>query len=177
VRALILSVVLLLPLAGCGDQYADVQSDNPSRIAEGLVFTRADGSSYQVDQAVAHCSTSDVSGTQYVQLEVDDDSANQPRFLLEVAAGVTGTRQLPLRDKLWAAIRKDGTGPADLLVLAHDPHDGTRLAAFGSHASGTVTVTEASCDPQPRITIQISAELDNPSGHTVHVQGGLASVT
>ncbi len=174
-RVLVLSAISLLLLAGCGDEYADVQPDNPKRIADGLVFTRADGSSYELDDAVASCNHSDVTETDYVQLAVED--GNEQRFLVEVAAGVTGTRELPLRDRLWAPLREDGTGPNDVLVLAQDPQDDTRLAGFGSQASGTVTVTEASCDPQPRISLQINAELANPSGRPVRVQGGLASVS
>ena len=174
-RVLILSVLGLLVLAGCGDQYADVQPENPSRVADGLVFTRADGSSYELDEAVASCSHNDVTGTEYVQLAVEEK--HQRPFLVEVAAGVTGTRELPLRDRLWSPTRRDGTGPADLLVLAQDPEDGARLAGFGSTATGTVTVTEASCDPQPRITVQINAELAGPSGVPLRVKGGLASVS
>ena len=49
-------LVLLLVLAGCGgDEYAELDPKNPSRAAEGLVFTRADGSSYEVNDAVARC--------------------------------------------------------------------------------------------------------------------------
>jgi hypothetical protein len=124
---------------------------------------------------VARCSHSDVTGTDYVQLAVEE--GDQRPLLVEVAAGVTGTRELPLRDRLWAPARSDGTGPADLLVLAQDPKDGARLAGFASTARGTVTVTEASCDPQPRITVQINAELAGPSGAPMRVKGGLASVS
>ena len=49
-------LILLLVLAGCGaDEFADLEPKNPSRAAEGLVFTRADGSSYEIKDAVAKC--------------------------------------------------------------------------------------------------------------------------
>jgi hypothetical protein len=170
---LVLSVCGLLVLAGCGDQYATLRPDNPTHLADGLVFTRADGSSYEVDGAVAaRCTTSPVTGTEYVNL-TDPESG----FLLEVVAGVTGTRELPLHDKLLAPTRKDGTGPADLLVLARDPASGARLTGFGQRARGTVTVTEAACDPQPRVTFRISAQLADPDGRPVKVAGGLATVS
>ena len=45
----------LLVLAGCGDQFATLEPENPATAAEGLVFTRADGSSYTMKDAVAQC--------------------------------------------------------------------------------------------------------------------------
>jgi hypothetical protein len=179
VRVLGPGLVSLLVLAGCGSQYAHVQPKNPSRVSDGLVFTRADGSSYKLDDAVVRCTRSKGMGTEYVQLIAEGQQGAGVRapFLLEVVAGVTGTRQLPLRDRLAVPMRSDGTGPSDLLVLADDPRSGDHLLAFGNRARGSVTVTEAACDPQPRVTFRIDASLAGEDGRPVRVHGGLASIS
>ena len=54
-RALVSGLICLLVLAGCGSDFATVEPKNPSRVSDGLVLTRADGSSYVVKKAVARC--------------------------------------------------------------------------------------------------------------------------
>jgi hypothetical protein len=38
-------LILSLAVVACGDNFATIEPDNPTRSAEGLVFTRVDGSS------------------------------------------------------------------------------------------------------------------------------------
>ena len=175
-------LAFLFVLTGCGSEYANVQPDNPTKVADGLVVTRADGSSYEMTDAVAECAHSVTSGTEYVYLSVPAEKAGTadpqgPAFVIEVASGVTGTRELPLRDRTPLVASGHGMGPVDLLVLANDPLSGGPLGAFGQHARGTVEVTEASCDPDPRLTFRIDATLLSPTGRTVTIRGGMATIT
>ena len=172
-----LTGLLVLVLAGCGSSFAEVQSKNPAHLADGLVFTRADGSTYELEDAVATCTRSEVTGTEYVYLTALDDHSRHTGFVLQVVAGVTGERELPLRDRLPARRLEHRQGPTDLSLLAADPRTGSRFLPRGSQAHGLVSVTEASCDPEPRLTFQIDATLLAANGRPVRVKGGLATVT
>ena len=48
-------LLLASVVAACGDDFATLEPENPTRAADGLVFTRADGSSYEMTDAVATC--------------------------------------------------------------------------------------------------------------------------
>jgi hypothetical protein len=118
VRALGPALLLaLLVLTGCGSDYATIGPENPRHLADGLVFTRADGSTYRVDDAVATCVRSDVTGTEYVYLAASEGHAD---FVLEVVAGVTGERQLPLDDQAPLRRLAGRKGPNDVSLLAAD---------------------------------------------------------
>ena len=167
-RALGPALLSLLVLAGCGNAFAKVESKNPSKVADGLVFTRADGSSYEVNDTVARCTRSGVMGTEYVYVTEPAATGPGTRFFLRVALGVTGAQRLPLPTRTGALF--------DLRMFARDPATGRRLSAIGP-ARGEVTITEATCDPEPRLSFQIDASMANPAGRPVKVRGGLASLT
>ena len=149
-------------LTGCGADFATIEPDNPSQVSDGLVFTRADGSSYEVKAAAAQCIHGGVMGTEYVRVDADV-------FVLEVAAGISGEHQLPLT-KRW------GPPDTDLVLRANDPQTGDHLTGAARRARGAVVVNEATCDPEPRLSVQIDARLAGPQGGPVTVQGGLATV-
>jgi hypothetical protein len=164
VRFLGFALLLAIVLAGCGDDFASVGSRNPRSVSDGLTFTRADGSSYAVKEAVARCTPSGDTGTEYVYVT---DPTGSSTFFLRVALGVDGERQLPLRTP---------GDQHDLTLVATDPQNGAHLDAT-NRAQGELTITEATCDPEPRLSFRIDARLAPPSGGPVKVHGGLASVT
>ena len=148
-------LIVLLALVGCGgDEYAELDPRNPSRAAEGLVFTRADGSSYKINDAVAKCiEHRKLPGVKVVRLIAPADprqylgasDAREPALIVDVALGVQGTRKLPLQE------RDHDTGPSDLVV-------------FG-------------VDPEPRLSVAVDATLGSEVGQPeVQVEGGLASM-
>ena len=118
-------LILLLVLAGCGgDEYAELDPKNPSRAAEGLVFTRADGSSYEITDAVARCiEHRQVPGVEVVRLiapadgpqSVRGSEGREPTLVVDVAVGVQGTMKLPLQE------RDEVAGPSDAVVFGVDP--------------------------------------------------------
>ena len=169
-------VSLVLVTAGCGADFATVEPDNPSRVADGLVVTRADGSSYEMNDAVAECRTDpDHPGVQIVRLNAPADAGTERRretFLYaEVVPGVLGTRELPLDE------RDSGAGPSDLTLFGVDSQTRNELSASLRQATGTVTVVEATCDPEPRIAIHVDATLASEVGQPgERVRGSLASV-
>ena len=122
----------LLVLAGCGDEFATVEPKNPATAAEGLVFTRADGSSYEMKDAVAQCvEHRELPGVKVVRLTApadgretaDDSDGREPALIVEVALGVQGTRRLPLPE------RDHGAGPSDVVLFGVDPDDTTSCPA------------------------------------------------
>ncbi len=169
-------LLLVLVLAGCGDDFATVEPENPSTAAEGLVFTRADGSSYRMKDAVAECvEHRDLPGVKIVRLTAPasprqsaDDS--EPALVVEVALGVQGTRRLPLRE------REYGAGPSDVELSGVDPERHIELSGTVEKASGKMTVFEATCDPEPRLSLTVDATLASKVGPNVQVEGGLASM-
>jgi hypothetical protein len=172
-------LLLLLVLTGCGDDFATVEPDNPSRAAEGLVFTRADGSSYTMKDAVAQCiEHRDLPGVKVVRLtapaslrqSAGGSDGRKPALVVEVALGVQGTRRLPLRE------REYGAGPSDVVLFGVDPERHNQLSGTVEKASGKMTVFEATCDPEPRLSLTVDATLASKVGPKVQVEGGLASM-
>jgi len=173
-------LILLLVLTGCGaDEFAELEPRNPSRAAEGLVFTRADGSSYEITDAVARCvEHRKLPGVKTVQLVAPADrhvfsgsDGRQPALVVEVALGVQGTRKLPL------PTRDYDTGPSDVIVSGVDPERHNELSGTVEEASGEMTVLEATCDPEPRLSLAVDATLASKTGRpNVQVEGGLASM-
>ncbi len=167
-------LVALLALAACGDDFATVEPDNPDRAAEGLVFTRADGSSYEIEDAVATCLPSEQKpGLDVVRLTAPADAEvphSTPFLLVEAVPGVTGRFSLPLKERVW------GAGPSDLVVFGIDSRRRNELSGSVETASGRITVREAACDPEPRLSITIDARLGSEIGLPgVRVSGGMAS--
>jgi hypothetical protein len=172
-------LALLLVLAGCGgDEYAELDPKNPSRAAEGLVFTRADGSSYEVNDAVARCiEHREVPGAEVVRLVApagrsdDGSEGREPALVVDVAVGVQGTMRLPLPE------RDHQAGPSDAVVKGVDPERHDELSGTVEEASGEMTVFEATCDPEPRLSVAVDATLASDRGRPkVQVKGGLASL-
>ncbi|MET0997674.1 MAG: hypothetical protein ABWX73_03070 [Marmoricola sp.] len=166
-RALGPGLLCLLVVAGCGTDFATVEPDNPSRVSDGLVLTRADGSSYEVKRAVARCGRTPV-GADYLVLTAADTRA-VPLVTAKVTSGLSGSWRLPL-DTNSAATR-------DLVVRASDPVTGARFSALSNRAAGEVTVTEATCEPEPRLTLRIHATLLDQDHRPLKVEGSLASLT
>ena len=173
-------LILLLVLSGCGgDEYAELDPKNPSRAAEGLVFTRADGSSYEITDAVAKCvGHRKLPGVKVVRLIAPADrlragrsEGREPALVVDVALGVQGTRRLPLQE------RDHNTGPSDVVVSAEDPQRDNELSGTVEEATGKMTVLEATCDPEPRLSVAVDATLASEvGGPNVQVEGGLASM-
>ena len=174
-------LVLLLVLTGCGgDEYAELDPKNPSRAAEGLVFTRADGSSYEVNDAVARCiEHRKLPGVEVVRLvaparwpeAADGSEDREPALVVSVAVGVHGTMKLPLTERDYEA------GPSDAVVWGVDPERHNQLSGTVEEASGEMTVFEATCDPEPRLSVVVDATLASKPGRPkVQVEGGLASL-
>lgn len=174
-------LIILLVLTGCGgDEFADLDPRNPSRAAEGLVFTRADGSSYEIQDAVAKCvDHRKLPGVKVVRLIAPADrrravrasDGREPTLVVEVALGVQGTLKLPLEERDYE------TGPSDAVVSGIDPERHNKLSGTVQASSGKLTVLEATCDPEPRLSVAVDATLGSEIGQPkVQVEGGLASM-
>ncbi len=79
-------------------------------------------------------------------------------FTVEALPGVTGTYELPLDERDYDA------GPSDLTLFALDSRRRNELSGSVEEASGKVTVREATCDPEPRLSITIDARLASEIG-------------
>jgi hypothetical protein len=173
-------LILLLVVAGCGaDEFAELEPKNPSRAAEGLVFTRSDGSSYEIKDAVAKCiEHRTLPGVKVVRLVAPANrrqslgsDGKEPVLVVDVALGVQGTMKLPLQERDY------DTGPSDVVVFGADPERHNELSGTVEEASGEVTVLEATCDPEPRLSVAVDATLGSEIGQPkVQVEGGLASM-
>ena len=88
-----------------------------------------------------------------------------------MALGVQGTRKLPLQERDY------DTGPSDVVVFGVDPERHNELSGTVEEASGEMTVLEATCDPEPRLSLAVDATLASETGRpNVQVEGGLASM-
>ena len=77
---LISPIVLgLLALAGCGEDFATLEPKNPDRAADGLRFTRADQSTYGLEDATARCTRVESTGTMLVVLAAHPDGEDDSR--------------------------------------------------------------------------------------------------
>ena len=172
---LLLCSLAALGCSACGDDFATLEPQNPTRAADGLVFTRGDGSSYELEDAVASCYAAEQKpGLEVVRLTaptgVTEGAGKWPSLLVEVVPGTTGTFRLPLEERAWEA------GPSDLTVFALDSRRHNELSGSQEEASGTITIRESTCDPEPRLTIRIDARLASEIGLPgLHVTGGMAS--
>jgi hypothetical protein len=167
-------LLLASVVAACGDDFATLEPDNPTRAADGLVFTRADGSSYEMKDAVATCRPSEQKpGVEVVRLTAPasvEESNQPPVFTVESLPGATGTFTLPLEERAYDA------GPSDLTLFALDSRRKNELSGSVEEATGKVTVREATCDPEPRLSLTIDARLASEIGlPPLRVTGGMAS--
>jgi hypothetical protein len=167
-------LLLAAAVTACGDQYATAEPDNPSSAADRLVFTRVDGSSYELTDAVATCRASEQKpGVEVVTLTAPAsarDTNRPPYFSVESLPGVTGTFALPLKERAYDA------GPSDLTLFALDARRTNELSGSVEGARGAVTIREATCDPEPRLSVTLDARLASEIGlPPLHVAGGMAS--
>ena len=89
---------------------------------------------------------------------------------IEVVPGVSGSRKLP------TPLRDPGAGPPDIRLLALDAEHGRTLSGADPRAGGTVTVFEATCDPEPRLSLAVDATLPGAAPRQqVRVRGGIAT--
>jgi hypothetical protein len=167
-------LILSLAVVACGDNFATIEPDNPTRSAEGLVFTRVDGSSYEMDDAVATCFAAEGKpGVEVVRLTAPTavtQGKQAPAFVVEVVPGATGTFRLPLQE------RDSETGPSDVTVFALDSRRHNELSGSREESRGSITIGESTCDPEPRLSITIDARLASEIGlPPLRVSGGMAS--
>ena len=171
-RLILISPIVLglLAPAGCGDDFARVEPKNPDRAADGLRFTRADRSTYRLEDATARCTRVESTGTTLVVLAAHPDGEEAPALTLRVPDGLVGTRELPLKPPVR------GAAALDVSLAASDPETGDPLTASRAPARGTMTIVEATCSPEPRLAVRINGVLTTPQGRPEHVTGGLATL-
>jgi hypothetical protein len=165
-------LVGLLALTACGKDFATVEPDNPERAADGLRFSRADRSTYELEDATARCTTVPGTGTTVVVLAAhpDDAADDAPALTLRVPDGMVGTRELPLKPLVR------GAAALDVSLVVSDPLTGDRLTASRRPARGTIDIVEATCDPEPRLAVRIEGVLATSTGRREQVTGGLATL-
>ncbi len=174
-RLLGLLIVPLVLLSGCGGSFATVEPENPERAAEGLVVTRADGSSYELEDAVASCYAAEQKPDLEVlrltaPASVTSGDRSHGMFMVEVVPGTVGSYRLPLEERDWAA------GPPDVTLFVADPRRRNELNGALEKSRGRITIREATCDPEPAISVTLDAELGSEIGRPpVKVEGGMAS--
>ena len=95
---------------------------------------------------------------------------DDPALTLRVPDGLVGTRELPLKPPV------KGAAALDVSLTASDPKTGDPLTASRAPARGTMTIVEATCDPEPRLAVRIDGVLTTPQGRPEHVTGGLATL-
>jgi hypothetical protein len=168
-------LMLAVVVAGCGDDFATIEPKNPSTVADGLVFTRGAGSSYEIKNAVATCSaSSQVPGLQVLRLiapaNAVQGSTRRAGFVVEVVPGTTGTFSFP------TSVRDKFAGPSDVTVLAFDARRRNELNGSRQGSRGEITIRESTCDPEPRLSVTIDATLGSQTGlPPLKVTGGMAS--
>ena len=174
-RRLGLLVVALALLAACSADFATVEPENPEHAADGLVLTRADGSSYELEDAVASCYAAEQNpDLEVLRLTAPSSVTRGDRshgtFLVEVVPGTTGTYRLPLEE------RDHDAGPSDVTVVVLDPRRENELNGSLEESHGQITIREATCDPEPRMTVLVDATLASEIGlPALGVKGGMAS--
>ena len=166
----LISPIVLGLLAGCGKDFATVGPKNPDRAADGLRFTRADHSTYEIQDATARCTTVSPTGTSLVVLAAHPTGEHDPALTVRVPAGLVGERDLPLKPPV------KGAAALDVTLAASDPKTGDPLSASRAPARGTMTIVEATCDPEPRLAVRIDGVLTTPQGRSEQVTGGLATL-
>lgn len=179
-----LALLLTLSLEGCEQNSEDTPSiaeaaehssvDDAASTEDGLTFTSR--GSYEIHEATAVCQPSvEHEDTMVVRMNAPPDYWKQrkPRvaFLyVEVVPGAEGVYELPL----------DGGGDdhlQDVTVFSYDPETKNELSGSVETSTGTITIREASCDPEPRLDFTIRATLGSEYADMspVHVVGGLSA--
>ncbi len=67
-----------------------MEPKNPDRAADGLRFTRADRSTYRLEDAAARCTTVESTGTTLVVLAAHPDGEDAPVLTVRVPDGLMG---------------------------------------------------------------------------------------
>jgi hypothetical protein len=193
--ALVVAAALLL--GGCSDDGSDSEGDSaevvggtviegasdddPDKVSnpeDGLTFTRAVGTTYEMHDATVECIDSPehpgtevvrlTSPAQYKKLFVKG-RITKPFFYVEVLPGTKGRADLPLSGG------DEDTAPP-VTVFGVDSADQNELSGAAEVATGSIVVLEATCDPEPRLSFTILATLGSELGMPpMHVAGGLAA--
>jgi hypothetical protein len=154
-----------------------VRGDNspqptPTPSLDGLVFTRADGSTFRADDFTVSCAPDEnATGTMLVVAStfLGPDRTGQVELSAPielVAAG--GTFQLPSRDV---------AGDPQPRLFVVDPLDGNELTTDNEGASGKIVIASARCGESPAISFAIAGVLDSELSDMpgVRVSGGVAA--
>jgi hypothetical protein len=193
-----LVMVSALLLGGCSDDdsgsddqdSADVvagtaiegaSDDDPDKVsdpADGLTFTRAVGTTYELHDAIAECiDDPEHPGTEVVRLTSPakyekifvKGRITKPYFYVQALPGTKGRADLPLSGG------DESTAPP-VAVFGVDSADQNELSGDAEVATGSIVVLEATCDPEPRLSFTILATLGSELGMPpMHVAGGLAA--
>jgi hypothetical protein len=195
VRALVVLSALLLGGCSDGDGSSDpgsadvvggtriegASNDDPDAQVEagdGLVFTRAVGTTYELNNATVDCQESAEGGgetvvrltspAQYEKI-FEKGRVTKPFFYVEALPGTEGRADLPLSGG-------DADAVPPVTVFGVDSADQSELNGNTEVATGSITILEATCDPEPRLSFTIRATLGSENGLLpMHVVGGLSA--
>jgi len=158
-------------IEGASNDDPQVQVDE----GDGLTFTRAVGTTYEMHSTTVDCQEADDGGETVVRLTSPKNyekyflqgEVSKPYFYVEALPGTKGRADLPL-----AGGDAETTPP--VAVFGIDSADQNELTGSGDLATGYITILEATCDPEPRLSFTIRATLGTERGMLpVHVAGGL----
>ena len=154
---------------------ADDEAPSPE---DGLTFTRSGGTTYEMHEAAATCGPSSeheeiavVKLRSPVKMRHKGNKPLEPFLYVDVLPGVAGTYELPLDGG-------DDDHIGDVTIFSFDNENRNELSGSREEATGTLTVLEATCEPEPRISFTIRATLASEYSDlpTMHVVGGLGAV-
>jgi len=192
-----LAVAAALLIGGCSDDGSDsdgdsadvvagteiegASDDDPGRVAnpeDGLTFTRAVGTTYEMHDATVECIDSPehpgtevvrlTSPAQYKKLFVKG-RITDPYFYVQALPGTKGRADFPLSGG-------DASTEPPVTVFGVDSADQNELTGDAEVATGDIVVLEATCDPEPRLSFTILATLGSELGMPpMNVAGGLVA--
>ncbi|GAA1134494.1 hypothetical protein GCM10009606_13320 [Nocardioides aquiterrae] len=142
--------------------------DQPT-VHDGLLVTRSTGEVFELHDAVVGCRPSqEDESVEVVRLTAPKDVTDlrwsrgrvrEPFFYVEAEPGVSGWYELPLT----AGESAEGT-TSEVTVFGVDAQDQNELNASLQGATGSITVLEATCDPEPALAFTVSATLASEIG-------------
>ena len=168
------AALLVLALAGCSDDSSGNEPEaSPPRVTaeppanDGLVRSTGRSETWECHETRVECVASQHDDeTTMVRVTappgLEDVRRRQGRILdpflwVEVAPGVTGEFELPLDGGSQEAA-------PEVAVFAVDPWAQNELSADEETSTGSITVTEAACDPDPALSFTIRATLGSELG-------------
>ena len=142
------------------------------RVANMLVFTRADGSRVRFPGPVrAWCGRwSEVLAQRTLHVVVGERTRGQPRWDLDV---VLGRRP---RIVVMLPERSGPRRPPRVLLFVHDPPN--ELSSAEEETRGRIVVRSVRCRPRPQLALTIRATLGSEffDGRPVYLRGSFAAV-